>query len=267
MIITPESITAFLDNKSLTIRKDHPNFKIVRKAILAHEWDQLADLMDVQKAVSRWTGGKYLITEDEVLCEGKPVPKTIEDRILGFLNEGLDFEFLLKFHERLSANPSHTSVNELYDFLEHKNIPISEDGCFYAYKSVRPDFLDWYSNTIDNSVGCTPEMKRSDVDDNTDHHCSKGLHVGSLEYVGWYGGHGSKVMIVKVDPANVVSVPRDHSCQKVRVTTYEVVGLYSSPLPENHYNHKAPAWVDDEWEDDDDPVDDEWPWNDDDPRG
>lgn len=34
-------------------------------------------------------------------------------------------------------------------------------------------------------------------------------------------------MICEVDPADVVSVPSDHNCQKMRVCGYRVVGLHS----------------------------------------
>jgi 23S rRNA U2552 (ribose-2'-O)-methylase RlmE/FtsJ len=71
-----------------------------------------------------------------------------------------------------------------------------------------------------NAIGETIEVSRRQVDDNRDIGCSYGLHVGSLDYASSWG---PKVIVVKVDPADVVSVPKDCSCQKCRVSKYEVL--------------------------------------------
>jgi len=249
MIMTASSVTVILQGKSHTIYRDHPSWQNIRKAIATEDWNALPDLIDVQAAIARWAQGRYTVTETEVLCDGERLPPAIETRVLAFLAEGLSFEYLLKFHERLDANPSHRAVTELYDFLENKNIPIGADGCFYAYKAIRSDWKDIYSGTIDNSIGTSPEMPRNKVDDNRDRTCSKGLHVGGLQYVKLYGRGDSKYVIVKVDPANVVSVPRDHNAQKVRVSTYDVIEEYTGPLPETVYGQTVPDWVQDDWED------------------
>jgi len=60
--------------------------------------------------------------------------------------------------------------------------------------------------------------------------CSHGLHVGAIDYVKSYGCHGDKVIICKVHPADVVSVPLDSAHQKVRCCGYEVVGEYDGDL-------------------------------------
>jgi hypothetical protein len=63
------------------------------------------------------------------------------------------------------------------------------------------------------------------------------VHVGSLEYVrGFACGYGTeggdRIVIVKVNPADVVSVPYDCQNQKVRTCKYEVLREYTGPLPE-----------------------------------
>ena len=101
--------------------------------------------------------------------------------------------------------------------------------------------MDKYSGTINNSVGQSPRVKRHQVDDNCDVGCSNGLHVGAIDYVKSYGGAGDKVVVCKVDPADVVSVPLDSMHQKVRCCGYEVVGEYNGDL--------IPAVVDEYYED------------------
>jgi hypothetical protein len=84
------------------------------------------------------------------------------------------------------------------------------------------------SGRILNTVGAEIEVKRRDVDDNRDHHCSFGLHVGSLDYA--RGFARGVVVVVKVNPKDVVSVPTDYSCQKCRVSAYKVVTLFEQEI-------------------------------------
>ena len=73
-------------------------------------------------------------------------------------------------------------------------------------------------------------MPRFKVDDNCDEGCSQGLHVGSITYVKSYGSPGDKVIICKIDPADVVSIPLDSDHQKMRCCKYEVVAEYAEDL-------------------------------------
>jgi hypothetical protein len=182
----------------------------------------------------------------------------LERRILAFFAAGEDFAPLLAFHKRLQANPSRSSVQELYTFLEHKSIPIDENGYFYAYKAITQEWTDIYTGKVDNSIGATPSMTRNHVDDNRNNHCSHGYHVGSLHYVKWYGNSDSRYVICRVDPAEVVSVPLDHDCQKVRVTGYEVVSEFTGALPETRWSPEDESKADDETEITFDDVDDDY---------
>jgi hypothetical protein len=92
-------------------------------------------------------------------------------------------------------------------------------------------------------------MPRFGVDDNCSVGCSNGLHVGAIDYVKSYGGPGDKVVVCKVNPADVVSVPLDSEHQKVRCCRYEVVAEYNGDL--------LPAVVDEYDEELDDYDDDE----------
>ena len=154
-------------------------------------------------------------------------------------------------------NPSKRAVDELYSFLENHNLGLTLDGCFLAYKSVGSNYLDKYSGTFDNKPGAILEMPRNSVDDESNRTCSHGFHVGALEYSGpggWYNGPNDKVIIVKVNPADAVSVPADHSAQKLRVCKYEVVGDYKGQLNKAVYSGASvsdPDYNPDEYESDD----------------
>jgi hypothetical protein len=161
------------------------------------------------------------------------------------------------------ANPSRRAVNELYSFLAHKNMPITDAGTFLAYKSVRSDYTDHHTGNFNNSIGNTLQMIRNNVCDDHNQGCSVGFHAGSLEYASSFGGQDSILLIVEIDPADVVSVPSDCNCQKLRTCKYKVVAKYDGPLPQ-HYTKNAEsaydAYKEDEKYDDDldwDEVDDE----------
>src|SRR5205823_903048 len=96
----------------------------------------------------------------------------VVDRIFQFIEQGLPYKPLLAFLKRLQANPSRRSVEELYKFLEHKALPITEDGFFLGYKGVTDEYRDVHTRKFDNRVGKTNEMPRNAVDDNFLNHCS-----------------------------------------------------------------------------------------------
>jgi hypothetical protein len=75
---------------------------------------------------------------------------------------------------------------------------------------------------MDNSVGKIVEMERNEVDDNKDNTCSSGLHFCSESYLKSFGG--SRTVIVKINPRDVVSIPTEYDNAKGRACRYEVVG-------------------------------------------
>ena len=158
----------------------------------------------------------------------------ISRRILDFMSNNLPVAPLTRFLENLYNNPSRNSRTQLYKFLEHENLPITEDGCFLAYKSVQPDFTDHHTGKFSNTVGSVLSIERRNVDDNPDNGCSYGFHAGSLEYATTFGGSDRKVVIVKINPSDVVSVPNDCEHQKLRTARYEVVAHYTGPLPKTY---------------------------------
>jgi hypothetical protein len=151
----------------------------------------------------------------------------ITQRIIKMSEQGFHPRALINFIGNLYSNPSATAVKELYDFIEACELPITEDGCFIAYKIVRGDYLDIYSGKMSNRVGEVLSMPRHLVDDKRENICSRGLHFCSKEYLPRYGSNqkeGDRCMLVKIDPADVVSIPVDYNNAKGRTWQYEVVG-------------------------------------------
>ena len=71
------------------------------------------------------------------------------------------------------------------------------------------------------------------------------------------------MLIVEIDPADVVSVPSDCNCQKLRTCKYTVVAKYDGPLPE-HYTKDAASAYDPQDDSEDEEYDDDSDWDEDD---
>ena len=112
------------------------------------------------------------------------------------------------------------------------------------------------SHQIFNGVGETIEVQRRCVDDNKDHHCSHGLHVGSYDYANSWAGDNGRLLLVEFDPQDAVSVPTDCNFQKLRVSKYKVVADITdsrAELDKAVYEANKPIYdpVDDCCDDDD----------------
>ena len=253
-ILTDNSLTAILNGMPYTIQNSHENWNTIIDAIKNDSVteDELLDLIDTATAVTNWSEGKVEVENGHVYFNGEVVHGTIVDKILSFIKDGISPTPLVRFLENLMLNPSRRSVSELYSFLEHGNMPITPDGHFLGYKSVRSDWKDHHTGKFDNSVGQVLEMTRNSVCDDANLGCSYGFHVGSLEYATNFGGSDRKVVIVKVNPADVVSVPHDCDFQKMRTSRYEVVGVYDAPLPNGYYDGYDEGDDDDYYDEDED---------------
>ena len=258
------NLTLVLNNKSYQVLPDHINYKMILEALPTATSDELLEIVDIEKAVASFSDGLVEIKNGQVTYEGEAVHGSISKRILEFMSKGLPFQPLVIFLKNLMENPSMQSQKELYDFLEHESLPITEDGHFLAYKAVRSDYMDKYRGTFDNHVGNVCEMTRSKVDDDRSRGCSNGLHAGALNYVAGYGSVESndKIVIVKINPKDVVSVPSDCNYEKLRTCRYEVVGEYQGELLKPLYNASLENGVYDEYDDEDGDDDYEWGWND-----
>lgn len=224
-IMQGNSITVVIGSKPHTISKSHITFQKVLDAIKAQDWDLVKDIIEPVKVVLNYGKGNVSVQGEELFWKGKPMHNALTSRMIAMLQDGFPVEPLVNFMENLMTNPSKRAVTELYGFLEKNSLPITPDGHFLAYKKVRNDYLDIHSGTMDNSVGSVVEMERNEVDDNKDQTCSTGLHFCSQDYLPHFGnGYDSRVVILKINPADVVSIPSDYNNAKGRACRYEVVG-------------------------------------------
>lgn len=251
------NLTLILNNKAHQVLPDHLNYKLIMEQLSHATEDELLELIDIETAVASFSDGAVEVKNGKVFYDGEEVHGAISKRILEFMSKGLPFQPLVNFLNNLMENPSMQSQTELYDFLEHQYLPITEDGHFLAYKAVRSDYMDKYAGKFRNKVGDVCEMRRAKVDDNRGVGCSQGLHAGALNYVAGYGSvdSGDKIVIVKINPKDVVSVPNDCNCEKLRTCRYEVVGEYQGELLKPLYKSE---FSEDEYYDEEESLYDEY---------
>ena len=238
-IQTNDGISVYVEGELKSISRDSLAYPQVVAAIqrgaTAEEIKALmaSDLEKVTEAVEALKDQR--ITDDvaieggAVTFKGTPIDNTLTARMLRQLREGFDLKPMARFLENLMQNPSYRAVQDLYTFLEYGKMPVTEDGCFLAYKKVRSDYRDIRTGTFDNSVGQVVRMPRNQVDEDPKRTCSYGLHVCSFEYLASYASASDdRVVISKVNPRDVVAIPKDYNDTKMRVSCYEVVGELQS---------------------------------------
>lgn len=241
-IIQGGNIVLMIDNDSHTISSEtHVNYNRILEAIRGGDWKTVSDLVDVQESITNYVNGKLVIKNGEIFWNGRPYHNALSKRLMAMYEQGFDIGPLTKFMENLEDNPSYRACEELYGFLEKNELPLTPTGNFLAYKRVHTsqqdkpelnikagDLVDCYTKTMINNVGSEVSMIRNEVDDNADNVCSAGLHFASLDYLSGsgYGGRSEPIVIVEINPADVVSIPTDYNNQKGRACKYTVVGLH-----------------------------------------
>lgn len=214
-MITKDNLYVSFDGKYHTVNSGNDKYSKVLALIKENKTQEIPKLFEVQKIHPRLDE-----IEGQLSIDGEPLPESIKQRVMEFQEQNLPFDYLLNFWDNLKQNPSFRAREQLFTFLEQNGHPITEDGCFIAYRGVTEDFKDKHTRTFDNSPGSVCEMPREMVDDDPTRTCSAGLHVAAWDYA---SGFGPVKVEVKINPKDVVSVPIDYNGQKMRVCRFEVL--------------------------------------------
>lgn len=228
----------------------HPNFKAIVAELDSGDADEtVAELFDVAQALStrlQRLSERVTVAGNSVLFDGDPVQSAVEKQILAFLDAGIGvdgWDPLVKFLENLDANPQPHSRDQLYTWLERHDFTITDHGYILGYKGVRPDPEHSYvsinhgpaivdgkpvNGAVPNYIGATVEIQRSAVQHDPGVACASGLHFGTWDYASGFAQ--GAVLVVHVNPRDVVSVPTDCNAQKVRTSRYKVVNIIQTPI-------------------------------------
>lgn len=243
-IQTRQGLNIFINGEMFEVPNEHKEFNDI--ALLARSDDPNAGdtirsiltrvVTAVKNAVNAAPNSGVTFDDGVVRYNGEELHNTLTERMVRMVEEGFPVDPLVRFLENLMQNPSFRVVNNLYDFLEYGKIPITEDGHFLAYKAIREDWHDIRTGTMDNSIGKVVSIPRNKVDENPNNTCSYGLHVCSWDYLPHFAHANGRVVIVKVNPANVVAIPADYNNTKMRCSEYEVVSEYADYYTKDPHN-------------------------------
>jgi len=224
---------------------------------------ELLALLSPGRMIEYESDNRFVMMETGHMCLAgtkDPIPEFLANRLLYFIEEGIDIEGLINFWRRLLLNPDTHVRGQLYKFLEHNGHPITSRGYFLAYKSVgvkrkfdketgeeivkveydedtgekvkevynhaltfKPFHSGSHGMTI--KIGEPITMPREDCDNDPKRTCSAGLHVGSMAYVGDFGGGDKVVLECLISPTDVVSVPEDYNATKMRTCKYFPIAI------------------------------------------
>jgi hypothetical protein len=194
-------VNCVVASKTYTFDKNHPNYTKLVGHLVDKNVEYFEADYDVIAAIDNFCEGYIDVKNGTLQWDGIEMPELFTERIMKMKQEGFNFQPMLEFLNNMNENPSDHAIVELFDFMQHEHLPITDDGHFLAYKAVDKDFKDKWSHTFDNSVG-------SKV-------------------------NGDQFLVVKVNPMDVVSVPTCSRFQKLRCSQYEVIALFTDPLKDS----------------------------------
>lgn len=229
IFIDSKTLTVFVNGKPYTVTESStPNFQKVKDHLKVNDplmENEIIDLLDLEKVINIFGKKKLYVKHSIMYYDDMVISDLMHNRILEMIQHDFSVEPLLKFLDKLSENPNPESVKDLYLFMSKNSLPIIDDGDFLAYKKVTFDYMDIYTKSISNVIGAVVTMPRDKVNADRTEVCSSGLHVCSYDYLTEFGStvsNNDKVIIVKVNPKDVVSVPTDYNNAKMRVCEYTV---------------------------------------------
>ena len=236
-VILPNMLSIVYNNKPYMVSDDHIHYDEILEHVRNDNFYAAIELINVTGVITRFTGSKvyelsnnkfvFEVNDYQIKINGKEVNNALVDLIIRMHKNGDEIDPLIAFYNNLLQNPSHRAVNELYGWLEaNEMFSITDDGHFLAYKKIRYNWTDIHTGRFDNSIGQIVEMERNEVDNDKDRTCSNGLHFCSYDYLKHFGSNDvgqCRVVILKINPRDVVSIPTDYNNSKGRCCKYEVV--------------------------------------------
>lgn len=232
-ISLPSALVVAIGGDSYEVKVNHPEYTKIKaqlesiEVIDAETEKALLVLIngEVIEKVKEWSDGKLEIKNGVVRWEGTALQGRLAKVLIATAQSG-DTEALSRFGlfiDKVNQAISYKVTNRLFDFLDANNLRIDNDGDIIGFKVVRANYTDKHTGTFDNSVGQVVSIPRNQVDDRDEVTCSNGLHFCSYDYVKSFSSNGDRLVLVKVDPRDFVSVPTDYGFTKCRVCRYKVI--------------------------------------------
>lgn len=269
--VTPDmsAVTVRLNGEIRVATQDHPRWARIEEIVDTpnndHLAGELARLLDpalhVQEYFSRLSD-RVSVSNGRLFLDNEEVSGTLAQHILDYIDDNEDAQPLVLFLENVVTNPNEHSRDQLYDWLERHDFQITSEGNFVAYKGVRRR-SSWdlasgedagtypyesisrgtaivdgkpFEGAIPNGVGAIVEMPRGEVAHDPAVGCHTGLHAGTYEYASNFSQ--GALLLVEINPRDVVSVPTDCNWQKIRTCRYKVIDVVTDKLEGTFYTGK-----------------------------
>lgn len=182
--------------------------------------DDIKNMVNPANKIECKTDGRFIFDgEDQLFLKGaeyEPIPDLLAQRILDFLDNGINVNALVNFWKNCLLNEDQEAIKGLFRFLEHNGHPITINGYFFGYKKVQISkrydkktgdvvqawefdedtgekkyvisdqtvFQDMHSGTFKQKIGDVKTMPRKDCNSDPNVMCSTGLHIASWDYAG-----------------------------------------------------------------------------------
>lgn len=199
IIQTETSFTVFLEGKLLAFTVDHPNYEKAQQAINELRWDDLSDLVDLPTRISTFAEGRLEVRGGSVFYKGEPLESYATQKLIERMDNGQSYSALINFLDKLMSNPSSECRERAYQFFEaNPDMALFEDGDVLAYKREGSNPYA-PATTVKNELGST---------------------VGNRNYL---TNRGARLLAVKVNPADILAVPKDHARGCLSVTCYTIL--------------------------------------------
>lgn len=272
-----ESLVVIYDGEDpVTVPGTHPKFDEILTLLRGGEAydDEVEALVNENHAMARKLSNvteRVSVTPYAAFFDGDPLNPAMTSVILDLYNEGKEegLKAVANFLDKASQNISMDSVEALYQWIRNGDLVLKSNGNFVAYKGVQTlggEVVSISSGTawvdgvrhrghIPNPVGAVISMPRSKVNADGKVGCSTGLHAGTYSYASGFGR--GILLLVEINPRDVVSVPDDFTFAKLRVSRYTVLEHIDGRLDTRLYPEAEEEY---DWKDDgdfaeDDPVD------------
>lgn len=247
----PSSIVVVAGGKVYPATADHPKFAMIvaeckdwesRSNRLSEQKQRVArivDLFDRAEAIGNrfaQLSERVKVMAGRVYFDGTAVDNALSRLIVKFLDAEQDFMPLVNFMEKIETNPNPHSREHLFRWLQKHDYSLCPDGDFTAYKAVKTDGKsshsgkaivnnEWMEGNILWAPGTVVEMPRDEVAFDPSRGCSTGLHVGNWQFASTFLSGPKKMLSIKINPRDVVSVPTESNDEKMRVCRARVLDV------------------------------------------
>lgn len=242
-------VSAYVNGRILHAHSgSHPNYgQIIDALNHGKDADSVESLFDIEKAVEQAFSAvtnRVKVAVGQIYFDGKVLDNEFGRHMERLLADGRyeDLRILARFWEKVSENPSDEARRDLLKWIASHDLSITPDGDIIGYKGVQRDYSSTRSGPgivngvrthghLNNYPGNVIEMDRDDVDPNAGNPCSVGLHVGTFGHASSFAGEDGRIMVLHVNPRDVVSVP-SYDVTKFRCCRYTVSHQVTEPYGE-----------------------------------